>query len=191
MHHPYQSIARKTPLNRVAYAACAAIRHGDARALGAGYEICVQSPPETKVRADAGSSRKARLVRVTALIIDDSPVARRVIRHHLTKFGCKVVGEADSAAQGLRVFNEFHPELVTMDIMMPTVDGVDALSGFRAMRQQSPEVAVIIVSSVPFDGTRDTFLKDGALAYLVKPFNQFSFEPVRQKLIRYFRPHAA
>ena len=125
------------------------------------------------------------------MIIDDSPVARRVIRHHLIKFDCKVVGEADSAAQGLRLFDEFNPGLVTMDIIMPAVDGVDALSGFRAMRQKSPDVAVIIVSSVPFDGTRDTFLKEGALAYLVKPFNQVSFEPVRQKLIRYFRPHAA
>lgn len=128
---------------------------------------------------------------VTALIIDDSPFARRVIRHHLTKLGCKVVAEADSAAQGVRLFDEFKPALVTLDIMMPAVDGVDALHGFRAMRQKSPDVAVIVVSSVPFDRTRDTFLKEGALAYMVKPFNQFSFEPVRQKLIRYFRPHAA
>ncbi len=130
-------------------------------------------------------------MRTTALIIDDSPVARRVIRHHLGKFGCKVVGEADSAAQGMRLFDEFKPELVTLDLMMPAVDGVDASECFRAMRRKSSAVAVIIVSSVPFDRTRDTFLREGALAYMVKPFNQFSFEPVRQKLIRYFRPYAA
>ena len=128
---------------------------------------------------------------MNALIVDDSPVARRVIRHHLTKFGCKVVAEADSAAQGVRLFDEFKPELVTLDLMMPAVDGVDAAECFRAMRRKSSEVAVIIVSSVPFDRTRDTFLREGALAYVVKPFNQFSFEPVRQKLMRYFRPHAA
>jgi len=109
----------------------------------------------------------------------------------LGKFGCKVVGEADSAAQGMRLFDEFKPELVTLDLMMPAVDGVDASECFRAMRRKSSEVAVIIVSSVPFDRTRDTFLREGALAYMVKPFNQFSFEPIRQKLIRYFRPYAA
>ena len=89
------------------------------------------------------------------------------------------------------MFDELRPDLVTLDIMMPGVDGLDALQGFRAMQQKSPNLAVIVVSSVPFDRTRDTFLKEGALAYVVKPFNQFSFEPVRQKLIRFFRPHAA
>jgi len=142
-------------------------------------------------RANVGSVWKEVPVTVTALIIDDSPFARRVIRHHLAKFGCKVVGEAESAAQGMRMFDELRPDLVTLDIMMPGVDGLDALQGFRAMQQKSPNLAVIVVSSVPFDRTRDTFLKEGALAYVVKPFNQFSFEPVRQKLIRFFRPHAA
>jgi two-component system chemotaxis response regulator CheY len=130
-------------------------------------------------------------VTVTALIVDDSPVARRVIRHHLTKFGCKVVGEADNAAQAMKLFDEFRPTLVTLDLLMPAFNGVDALECFLAMRHKAPDVAVIVVSSVPFDRTRDTFLKEGVLAYLVKPFNQISFEPVRQKLIRYFSPHAA
>jgi len=42
------------------------------------------------------------------------------------------------------------------------------------------------VSAVPFEKTRDTFLNEGAMAYVIKPFNQFSFEPVRQKLQRAF-----
>jgi two-component system chemotaxis response regulator CheY len=190
-HHPYQSITpeniaeSRVSMERAWYAP------NTPGGLSKGYEIRVWLRPETKVRANAVSSGKAKLVTVTALIVDDSPVARRVIRHHLTKFGCKVVGEADNAAQGMRLFDEFNPELVTLDIMMPAVEGVDALECFRAMRHKSSDVAVIIVSSVPFDRTRDTFLKKGAIAYMVKPFNQFSFEPVRQKLIRYFRPHAA
>jgi two-component system, chemotaxis family, chemotaxis protein CheY len=130
-------------------------------------------------------------VAVRSLIVDDSPFARRVIRHHLTKFGCKVIGEADSAAQGKRMFEEYKPELVTLDIMMPEVEGFDSLRVFREIRRESPGLAVIVVSAVPFDKVRDTFLKEGALAYVVKPFNQFSFEPVRQKLIRVFRQHAA
>jgi len=42
------------------------------------------------------------------------------------------------------------------------------------------------VSAVPFEKTRETFLQEGALAYVIKPFGQFSFEPVRQKLLRKF-----
>jgi DNA-binding response OmpR family regulator len=75
--------------------------------------------------------------------------------------------------------------------MMPEIDGFDSLRAFRAMKQESLDVAVLVVSVVPFEKIRDTFLREGALGYIVKPFNQFSFEPVRQKLVRVFRELAA
>ena len=59
------------------------------------------------------------------------------------------------------------------------------------MRSEVPGAAIVVVSAVPFDKTRDTFIREGALAYVVKPFTQFSFEPVRQKLARVFRQRAA
>ena len=123
---------------------------------------------------------------VAALIIDDSPFARKIIRHHLTKLGFHVEGEAETAAQGLRLFRELKPKLVTLDVMMPEREGIDSLAAFRTMRKEVPETAIVVVSAVPFEKTRDTFLKEGAMAYVIKPFNQFSFEPVRQKLHRAF-----
>jgi two-component system, chemotaxis family, chemotaxis protein CheY len=125
-------------------------------------------------------------VTVAALIIDDSPFARKIIRHHLTKLGFHVEGEAETAAQGLRLFRELKPKLVTLDVMMPEREGIDSLAAFRTMRKEVPETAIVVVSAVPFEKTRDTFLKEGAMAYVIKPFNQFSFEPVRQKLHRAF-----
>ena len=123
---------------------------------------------------------------VPALIIDDSPFARKIIRHHLVKLGFKVVGEAETAAHGLKLFRELKPGLVTLDVMMPEREGVTSLSAFRTIRKEAPDSAVAVVSSVPFEKTRETFLEEGALAYLIKPFGQFSFEPVRQKLLRIF-----
>ena len=130
---------------------------------------------------------------VDALIVDDSPIVRKIIRHHLTKFGCKVVGEAETAAQAVKLFREFKPELVTLDILMPEVEGYDAMRAFREMKRISPDVAVavVVVSAVPFEKVRDSFLKEGALGYIVKPFNQFSFDPIRRKLVRMFREFAA
>jgi DNA-binding NarL/FixJ family response regulator len=125
-------------------------------------------------------------VPVPALIIDDSPFARKIIRHHLVKLGFKVVGEAETAAQGLKLFRELKPGLVTLDVMMPEHEGVTSLSAFRAIRKEAPDSAVVVVSAVPFEKTRETYLQEGALAYLIKPFGQFSFEPVRQKLLRMF-----
>lgn len=123
---------------------------------------------------------------INALIIDDSPFARKIIRHHLVKFGCRIVGEAESAAQGLKLFRELKPDLVTLDLMMPELEGVESLSAFRAMRKEDPEKRIVVVSVMPFEKTQETFLKEGAIAYVVKPFNQFSFEPVRLKLMRIF-----
>ncbi len=127
---------------------------------------------------------------IRALIIDDSPFARKIIRHHLVKFGCKIVGEAETAAQGLKLFRELKPDLVTLDVMMPELEGIESLTAFRLMRKEAPDKQIVVVSVLPFEKTQETFLREGALAYVVKPFNQFSFEPVRQKLVRIF-PEAA
>ena len=123
---------------------------------------------------------------LSALIIDDSPFARKIIRHHLVKLGFHVVGEAETAAEGLRLFRELKPRLVTLDVMMPEREGLSSLIAFRTIRSEAAETAVVVVSAVPFEKTRDTFLNEGATAYVIKPFNQFSFEPVRQKLQRIF-----
>jgi two-component system chemotaxis response regulator CheY len=135
--------------------------------------------------------RERGFVVARTLIIDDSPFARRVIRHQLTKAGCCVVGEAENAAQALRMFYELKPDLITLDVMMPEVEGVDSMRALREMRAAQPELTMIMVSAVPFDKIRDSYLKEGAIAYIVKPFTQFSFEPVRQKLLRVFRQNAA
>jgi two-component system chemotaxis response regulator CheY len=125
-------------------------------------------------------------VTLSALIIDDSPFARKIIRHHLIKLGFRIAGEAESAAQGLRLFRELKPKLVTLDVMMSEREGVSSLDVFRTMRQEVPEVVIVVVSAIPFEKTRDAFVNDGATAYVIKPFNQFSFEPVRLKLRRIF-----
>lgn len=123
---------------------------------------------------------------VSALIIDDSPVARTIIRHHLTKLGCVVVGEAENASQALRLFREKKPDVITLDLMMPEIDGTDSTSAFRLMKSEAPKAIIIIASVLPFEKTRDYFLREGAFDYIVKPFNRFSFERVRQRLIRTF-----
>ncbi|HKV55897.1 MAG TPA: response regulator [Candidatus Binataceae bacterium] len=126
-----------------------------------------------------------------AVIVDDSPLARRIIRHHLVKLGCKVVGEAETAAQAVKVFQALKPELITLDVMMPEVDGYDAMRAFLEIKSLAPATAIVVVSAVPFGKVRENFLAAGALDYIVKPFNQFSFEPVRQKLVRVFRDLAS
>lgn len=125
-------------------------------------------------------------VAVRLLIVDDSPFARKVIRHHLEASGCSVVGEAENGAQAVRMFKELRPDLVTLDVMMPTIEGVDSLAAFRAMRKENPNAAILVVSAIPFEKTRDSFMQEGALGYIIKPFNKYSFDKVRMRLARVF-----
>jgi two-component system, chemotaxis family, chemotaxis protein CheY len=125
-------------------------------------------------------------VPVSALIIDDSPVARTIVRHHLSKLGCVVVGEAENASQALQLFREKKPDIITLDLMMPEVDGINTTTAFHLMRSEDPKAIIIIASVLPFEKTRVNFLREGAFDYIVKPFNRFSFERVRQRLIRAF-----
>ncbi len=123
---------------------------------------------------------------VGVLIIDDSPTARKIIRHHLERMGCTVLGEADNGALGLRLFRELQPQLVTLDLIMPTVENVDSNVAFEAMRKEDPSAAILVVSAIPFEKIRENMLEEGALGYIIKPFNKFSFEQVRPRLLRAF-----
>ena len=123
---------------------------------------------------------------VRVLIVDDSPFARKVIHHHLEEYGCKVVGEAENGAQAITMFKTLKPGLVTLDVMMPAVEGIDSLAAFRAIRHEDPRAAILMVTSVPFERTRDTFMEEGALGYIIKPFNKYSFDQVRLRLTKVF-----
>jgi two-component system chemotaxis response regulator CheY len=116
------------------------------------------------------------------LVADDSLFIRDLIRHHLERLGFKVVGEAANGAQAVALFKTLRPDFVTLDIIMPQVDGIDALAAFRGIKGEDPEVPILIVSAVPFDKTRETFMSEGALDYITKPFNKSSFEGIRRKL---------
>jgi two-component system, chemotaxis family, chemotaxis protein CheY len=125
-------------------------------------------------------------VAVEALIIDDSPLARRIISHHLEQIGCKVIGLAENAALGVQLFREHKPRIVTLDLIMPAVEGIDAMAAFRIMRREKPKAVILVVSAVPFEKTRRSMSDEGALAYIIKPFNKFSFEQARARLLRTF-----
>ncbi len=118
-----------------------------------------------------------------ALIIDDSPIMRKIIRHHLEQLGCTITGEAEDAVSGIRLFTQFRPDLVTLDVMMPEVEGLDAVSAFRTFRSQAPQTAIVIVTSLSAEQVEIPFMKEGALGYLPKTFDGFSFARILPKLV--------
>jgi CheY-like chemotaxis protein len=126
---------------------------------------------------------------VKTLIVDDSAAARQLIKYYLAKMGCLIAGEATNAADGLKLFRELKPDIVTLDLMMPkrdAADSLDAVVALRTMKNEAPALVIVIVSVIPFQKTIDSFLSEGVIHYVVKPFTQFSFDPVARKLEKIF-----
>ena len=123
---------------------------------------------------------------VRVLLVDDSVFMRDVLRHHLELIGCSVVAEAENTMQALDLFHTVTPDLVTLDVAVAQTGGIGAMALFRIMRSELPETPVLVISGLAFPEIRKAFLKEGALDYMLKPFNSSTFEKVRAHLVELF-----
>lgn len=102
----------------------------------------------------------------TVLVVDDAAFMRMMIRDILAKEGY-VIHEAVNGRDAVEKYAELKPDLVTMDITMPEVDGISAL---RSIRQADPGARVLMVSAMGQQKMIVEALEAGALDFLVKPF---------------------
>jgi two-component system, chemotaxis family, chemotaxis protein CheY len=123
---------------------------------------------------------------VRVLIVDDSVFVRDVLRHHLECIGCEVVAEAENTIQAFNLFRTVAPNLVTFDVAVPRVGGIGAMALFRIMRSHNPEVPILILSASAYPQVREAFLREGALDYIMKPFDASSFKRVCNRLVGMF-----
>jgi len=93
---------------------------------------------------------------------------------------------APSWAKRITLFRKLNPDIVTVDLLMPISENVDATTLVKTMKQERPHVAIIVVSTVPFEKTMQDFLDQGVLAYVVKPFTKYSLRNTQLKLSREF-----
>lgn len=103
------------------------------------------------------------------LVVDDSAFMRKMLIEVLADTGCEIVGEAADGEQAVAMYAELGPDVVTLDIIMPKMRGLEAL---KAIRDQDPHAKVIVISTVEQRGTLMKALKHGATDYIVKPFEK-------------------
>ena len=101
------------------------------------------------------------------LVVDDEPMVREVITSYLEHHGYRVTSVADGAA-ALRWLDTGEPDLVILDLMLPTVDGLSVLAQLRKTRARLP---VIVVTARGEEPDRVLGLELGADDYVVKPFS--------------------
>lgn len=103
------------------------------------------------------------------LVVDDSALIRKILIKLLSENGYNVVGEATNGAEGVELYKEVKPDLVTLDITMPVMDGVEAL---KHIKEFDPDSKVAMISAA---GQKDKLmeaLKCGAELFITKPFSE-------------------
>ena len=102
----------------------------------------------------------------TLMIVDDHAIVRQGVRAFLdTQLDLKVVGEAGSGEEAIRLAAEQAPDVVLMDLVMPEMDGVEAT---RRVKQVSPRSQIIVLTSYHQDEHIFPSIRAGALSYLLK-----------------------
>ena len=101
------------------------------------------------------------------LIVDDAAFMRMMIKDILTKNGFEVVGEAADGVQAVEKYAELKPDLVTMDITMPEMDGITAL---KEIKVKNPSAIIIMCSAMGQQAMVIDAIQAGAKDFIVKPF---------------------
>lgn len=103
------------------------------------------------------------------LIVDDSRTTRRILRKILENMGHEVVDEATNGEEGVQKYQELSPDLTTMDITMPVLDGLGALKQIKAY---DPKARVIMVTAAAQRQKVLEAMKAGAVEFLTKPLEE-------------------
>lgn len=103
------------------------------------------------------------------LVVDDAAFMRMMIKNIVTKHGYEVAGEAENGKQAIQLYAETKPDLVTMDITMPELDGIE---GVKAIRAIDPHANIIMCSAMGQQAMVMDAIQAGAKDFIVKPFQQ-------------------
>jgi two-component system chemotaxis response regulator CheY len=103
----------------------------------------------------------------TVLICDDAIFMRTMVGDILTQAGFEIVGEAETGVQAVQKYQQLKPDLVTMDIVMPDMGGIDAV---REICKSDPNAKILMCSAMGQQALVVDAIQAGAKDFVVKPF---------------------
>lgn len=101
------------------------------------------------------------------LIVDDTLFMRTLLKNILFSGGHTIAGEAGDGEEGVARYKELKPDLVTMDIVMPKLNGIEAL---KAIKEFDPAAKIVMCTAVGQEQMVKLAIKSGAKGYIIKPF---------------------
>jgi two-component system chemotaxis response regulator CheY len=114
------------------------------------------------------------------LVADDASFMRQMIREIVEEAGHEVVAEASDGVEAIEQFKKHHPDVVTMDIVMPRRSGIDAVKGIIEI---DPTACVVMCSALGQETLVQEALQAGARDFIVKPFKPDAVTATLRKVI--------
>ncbi|GAA0337716.1 chemotaxis protein CheY [Bacillus carboniphilus] len=105
----------------------------------------------------------------TILIVDDAKFMRMTLRNIFEEANHTIVGEAQTGKESIDLYKELQPDLVTMDITMPEMDGIEAV---KRIREIDPNATIIMCSALGQSRLVLEAIEAGAVDFIVKPFEK-------------------
>lgn len=117
------------------------------------------------------------------LVVDDTIFMRKMLSDILVKDGHEIVGEAENAREAVNAFEKLKPDLVTMDIIMPEVEGINAMKAIEKIISLNKKARILMVSALGQQQFVVESIRAGAKDFIVKPFEPSNVKNVVRKLL--------
>ena len=114
------------------------------------------------------------------MIVDDSRTSRKILKQILEDAGHTVVGEAVDGEEGYLKYKELKPDLVTLDITMPKLDGLEAL---QLIRKCNENAKVVMITAAGQKEKMIQAIKYGAAEFIAKPYDEEDVKQVINKIL--------
>lgn len=114
------------------------------------------------------------------LIVDDSRTSRKILKGILENEGYEVIGEATNGQEGYEKYAELKPDLVTMDITMPVLDGIESL---KKIKEEFSEAKVVMVTAAGQKTKMVEAVQNGANEFVSKPFDPEQLKMIIEKVV--------
>ncbi len=114
------------------------------------------------------------------LIVDDSRTSRRMLREILEGMGHEIVGEATNGEEGYLMFKELKPDLVTLDITMPKLDGIESL---MLIKKFDSDAEVVMITAAGQKEKMIQAVKYGASEFITKPYEKDEVEKIISQIL--------
>jgi two-component system, chemotaxis family, chemotaxis protein CheY len=115
----------------------------------------------------------------TVLVVDDSAFMRNMLKNIISQTGATIVGEGADGQEAINKANELKPQIIFLDIMMPNINGLEAL---KQIKLENPNIKVVMCTSAGQDKIIAEAVEAGASEFVKKPFKPDEISQIISKL---------